>query len=439
MVESRQSSAPAAARTKAGRAPSLERVRGTRDILADEMRRHRAVEDAAWATARRYGFTEIATPVFEFTEVFARTLGETSDIVTKEMYTFADRSGDSVTLRPEFTAGVARAFISNGLRHQLPLKFFCRGPMFRYERPQKGRLRQFHQVDVEILGVAEPLADVEIIALGADFLADLDIADKVKLEINTLGDAESRKAYRTKLLAYLSDHRGKLSSDSLNRVEINPLRVLDSKDEGDRAIVVGAPLITDCLNDASKRYFDALLDGLRVAGVAYEINPRLVRGLDYYCHAAFEFTTQALGAQGTVLAGGRYDGLIEMMGGPPTPGTGWAAGVERLAMLIAEPESEVRPIAVVPVGAAPEEAALELAQRLRRAGYTVDMAYSGNLAKRMRRADRIGAVAAVIVGDDELGRAAATVRDMASGEQYEIALASLEHHLGRYLGKADAR
>ncbi|MDP6604112.1 MAG: histidine--tRNA ligase [Rhodospirillales bacterium] len=428
-----------AARTKAGRAPSVERVRGTRDILADDMRRHRAVEEAAWATARRYGFTEIATPVFEFTEVFARTLGETSDIVTKEMYTFDDRSGDSVTLRPEFTAGVARAFISNGLRQQVPLKFFCRGPMFRYERPQKGRLRQFHQVDVEILGVAEPLADVEVIALGADFLAGLDLADKVKLELNTLGDAETRKAYRTKLLAYFADHRGKLSGDSLNRIESNPLRVLDSKDEGDREIVARAPRITDGLNDASKRYFDALLDGLHVAGVAYEINPRLVRGLDYYCHAAFEFTTQALGAQGTVLAGGRYDGLIEMMGGTPTPGTGWAAGVERLAMLIAETEPEVRPIAVVPVGAALEGPVLELAQRLRRAGFTVDMGYSGTLAKRMRRADRIGAAAAVIIGEDEIDRDAATVRDMASGEQREIALASLEHHLERYRGKADGR
>ena len=439
MAASRLTTAPAAARTKAGRVASPERVRGTRDILADDMRRHRAVEDAAWATARRYGFTEIATPVFEFTEVFARTLGETSDIVTKEMYTFADRSGDSVTLRPEFTAGVARAFVSNGLRQQVPLKFFCRGPTFRYERPQKGRLRQFHQVDVEILGVAEPLADVEIIALGADFLAGLGIAEKVKLELNTLGDADSRTAYRAKLVAYLSEHRGKLSRDSLNRLEINPLRILDSKDEGDRAIVAGAPVITDGLNDASKRYFDALLDGLHVAGVAYEINPRLVRGLDYYCHAAFEFTTQALGAQGTVLAGGRYDGLIEMMGGPPTPGTGWAAGVERLAMLIAEPEPGMRPIAVVPVGAALEGPALELAQRLRRAGFAVDMAFSGNLAKRMRRADRIGAAAAVIVGEDERSHDAATVRDMASGEQREVALPSLERHLERYRGKADER
>ncbi len=334
----------------APRNPVLQPVRGTHDILAPDFRRHRAVVETARCVAARYGYAEMSMPVFEFTEVFQRTLGETSDIVSKEMYTFADRSGDSLTLRPEATAGVARAFLSNGLTQDLPLKVFCQGPMFRYERPQKGRLRQFHQIDVELLGVAEPLGDVEIIALGADVLDALGLKDKVTLELNTLGDRESRLAYRSTLVDYLGDHATRLSSDSRARLERNPLRILDSKDEGDRAIIADAPAISDSLNDSSRRIFEDLCAGLDAAGVAYRLNPRLVRGLDYYCHAAFEFTTEELGAQGTVLAGGRYDGLIEQLGGQPTPGTGWAAGVERLAMLIAAPPEEPRPIAVVPVG-----------------------------------------------------------------------------------------
>jgi len=375
---------------------------------------------------------EIATPIFEFTEVFQRTLGDTSDIVTKEMYTFQDKGGDSLTLRPEYTAGVARAFMSNGLAQEVPLKVFCRGPMFRYERPQKGRLRQFHQIDVELLGVAEPLADVEVIALGAGILDALGLKGKTTLEINTLGDGASRAAYRAKLIAYLKDFETELSPESRERLARNPLRILDSKDEGDRRIIAQAPLFGDCLNDSSRRFFDEVRRGLDAIGVAYRLNSRLVRGLDYYCHTAFEFTTEALGAQGTVLAGGRYDGLIEQMGGPPTPGIGWAAGVERLAMLIDAPPPPARPVAVVPVGEDQAEAALALTQRLRRAGFTVDFSYSGNIAKRMKRANKIGARAAVVLGEDEMARHAATLRDMESGEQAEVPLASLEDHLARY-------
>ncbi len=411
---------------------SLQPVRGTHDILPDAMRRHRYVEETARAVAARYGFAEIATPIFEFTEVFQRTLGDTSDIVTKEMYTFQDKGGDSLTLRPEYTAGVARAFMSNGLAQQLPLKVFCRGPMFRYERPQKGRLRQFHQIDVELLGAADPLADVEVVALGAGILEALGLKDKTTLEINTLGDGASRAAYRAKLVAYLKDFESTLSPDSRERLTRNPLRILDSKDDGDRKIIARAPLLTDCLNDASRRFFDGVQRGLEVVGIAYRLNPRLVRGLDYYCHTAFEFTTAALGAQGTVLAGGRYDGLIEQMGGPPTPATGWAAGVERLALLVEAPDAPARPIAVVPIGEDQAEAALVLTERLRRAGYTVDFSYSGNVAKRMKRANKIGARAAVVLGEDERARDAATVRDMESGEQVEVPLASLEDHLARY-------
>lgn len=412
--------------------PALMPVRGTRDILPDESRRRRHIEHVAFDFAQRYGFGEISTPVFEFTEVFARTLGDSSDIVTKEMYTFADRGGDSITLRPENTAGVARAFISNGLTQHVPLKLFYRGPMFRYERPQKGRYRQFHQVGVELLGIAEPLADAEVIALGADILSALGLSGQVTLELNSLGDGESRLAYRDILVDYLRSHRRSLSEDSLLRLERNPLRILDSKDEGDRAVVADAPLISNSLNGPSRAFFEELTGFLDGAEVPYRVNPTLVRGLDYYCHTAFEFTTDALGAQGAVLAGGRYDSLIKQMGGPPTAGTGWAAGVERLMMLVDDAGQAPRPIAVVPQGAGHVADAMVIAQRLRHAGFTVDLGYSGNLGKRMKRANKIDARACVILGDDEIARGVGTVRDMDTGEQQEVVLGDIEDHLGRY-------
>ena len=410
----------------------LQPVRGTHDILPEDHRRHRQVTETARQIAARYGYEEISTPVFEFSEVFKRTLGETSDIVTKEMFSFEDRGGEQLTLRPEVTAGVARAFISGGLAQHLPLKFFCQGPMFRYERPQKGRQRQFHQIDVELLGVDGPLADIEIISLAAHILDALGVADKVTLELNTLGDPESRQSYRTKLVGYLEGFKDKLSEDSLARLDRNPLRILDSKDQGDRAVIADAPLLEDHMNDASKAFFEDVQKGLKTAGIEYKINPTLVRGLDYYCHMAFEFTTETLGAQGAVLAGGRYDGLIEAMGGPPTPGTGWAAGVERLALMIAEPPGPARPVAVVPIGQAAEAEALSLVQRLRRAGFTADLGFSGNLQKRLKGANKANAVAAVIIGEDELAKGAATVRDMETGEQTEVKLSALEDHLARY-------
>ena len=408
---------------------SLQPVRGTHDLLPDDSRRHRHVEETAFAVVKRYGFGEVVTPIFEFTEVFSRTLGETSDVVTKEMYTFTDRSGDSITLRPEGTAGVARAFISGGLSQNLPLKLFYRGPMFRHERPQKGRLRQFHQVGVELLGVDSPLADVEVVSMAWRVLSALGLGDKVQLEINTLGDAESRAAYRDALIAYLAPHRDKLSEDSRNRLEKNPMRVLDSKDEGDKAIVAGAPLIHECLTPAAREFFDAVTGGLTALGVPFVVNPKLVRGLDYYCHTAFEFTTTALGAQGTVLAGGRYDGLIGQMGGPATPGIGWAAGVERLSMLVGEVPPAERPVAVIPMGDA--TAAMVLADCLRQAGLSVEMGFSGNMKKRMARANKANARFAVILGEDEAARGAATLRDLDSGAQEEVPLAALKERLLR--------
>ncbi len=412
---------------------SLQPVRGTHDLLPEEGRKHRHIVDAARGLAERYGYEEMATPIFEFTDVFKRTLGDTSDVVTKEMYTFEDRSGDQITLRPEGTAGIARALISGGLGQSLPLKFFYWGPMFRHERPQKGRLRQFHQIGVELLGVAAPLGDVEVIALGAHILDALGVLERTTLELNTLGDSESRTAYRKVLVDYLSAHADKLSEESRARLERNPLRVLDSKDAGDKKIVADAPVFDDHLTAEARDFFAQVCDGLDQLNIAYTLNPRLVRGLDYYCHTAFEFTTDALGAQGTVLAGGRYDGLVETMGGPPTPGVGWAAGIERLAMLTSGTVPASRPIAVIPLGAAAEAIALKLTHAMRQKGLTVDLGFSGNLSRRMKRANRLGAVRAVILGDDEIAKGVATIRDMETGEQEAIPLDSVGDRLARDL------
>ena len=411
---------------------SLNPVRGTQDILPEEGRLYRRVEETAFEVAERYGFGEITTPIFEFTEVFSRTLGDTSDIVTKEMYTFEDKGGDQITLRPEGTAGVARAFISNGLQQNLPLKLFYRGPMFRYERPQKGRRRQFRQVGVEILGVATPQADIETISIAQTFLEELGLKDNITLELNSLGDTDSRSAYRDELVKYLSGHQDKLSKDSLERLDRNPMRILDSKDEGDQAVVVDAPRLQDNLNEASQSFFEDLCEGLTKLGIVFEHNTNLVRGLDYYCHTAFEFKTSDLGAQGTVLAGGRYDGLVGQMGGPETPGIGWAAGVERLSLLLDDGAEAKRPIAVIPVGGKAESEAMVVTEMLRKKGYRVDLGYSGNLKKRMKRANQLNAAAAVLLGEDELTRNIGTLRDMDSGEQKEVLLETLEDHLAPY-------
>ncbi len=416
----------------------LQPVRGTHDLLPEDCRRHRVVIETFRRVAETYGFGEIATPIFEFTEVFRRTLGETSDVVTKEMYSFADRSGEELTLRPEYTAGIVRALISGGLFQHLPLKFYAHGPMFRYERPQKGRQRQFHQIDVEILGVPEPQADVEVIALAADLLADLGIADHVRLEINSLGDAGSRAGYRQALVDYFKGHEAALSDDSRMRLVRNPLRILDSKDEGDRRLIADAPRLSDYLNADSAAFFDAVRTGLEALGIAYVHNERLVRGLDYYTHTAFEFVTEALGAQGAVIAGGRYDGLVEQMGGTPTAGIGWAGGIERLAMLIAEPDPGPRPIAVIPIGEAAQVPAMQIAHDLRRHGLVIDMGYRGNLSRRLKRANRLHARMAVLLGEDELAKGVVTLRDLDSGAQEEVAIPALAGHLDRALDPSGA-
>ena len=363
----------------------LQPARGTRDIYGIESRNMAAVVDTFRRVGTTYGFEDLATPIFEFTEVYKRPLGETSDIVSKEMYTFEshgrDDKSEELTLRPEFTAGVCRAFISEGMQQRLPCRFMSHGPAFRRERPQKGRYRQFHQINAELLGQANPEADVDMIAMAWRILKDLGLGDKVVLHLNTLGDSESRASYRDALIDYLSGFKDRLSEDSLRRLETNPLRILDSKDATDREIVADAPKLSDHLNEASHDFFETVKQGLKAVGIAYVHDERLVRGMDYYCHTAFEFVTTELGAQGTVLAGGRYDGLIQQLGGPPTPGVGWAGGIERLAMLSQAGSAPVRPVVIMPMGEAATLKAFEVAETLRQAGHSVLADRSGNMKK----------------------------------------------------------
>jgi histidyl-tRNA synthetase len=311
-------------------------IRGTQDMLGDTADRFVHVVETFERVRRLYGFRRVEVPVFEATAVFARSLGETTDVVSKEMYSFDDRGGDSLTLRPEFTAGICRAYLTEGWQQYVPLKVATHGPLFRYERPQKGRYRQFHQIDAEVIGAAEPAADVELLCFADQVLKELGITEGVTLTLNTLGDAGSREAWRAALVEHFEAHRDQLSEDSLDRLARNPMRILDSKDPRDIPVAATAPDIDSFLTGEAQDFFGHVTAGLGAAGVAWTRNARLVRGLDYYRHTAFEFVTDRLGAQGTVLGGGRYDGLIEALGGPPTPAVGWAAGIERLGMLVEE-------------------------------------------------------------------------------------------------------
>ncbi len=373
-------------------------VRGTQDMLGDFADRFSHVVDIFDRVRRLYGFKRVEVPVIEPTAVFARSLGETTDVVSKEMYSFADRGGDSITLRPEFTAGIARAYISNGWQQHAPLRVATHGALFRYERPQKGRYRQFHQLDAEILGSDSPLADVELLCFADQLLRELGVADGVTLQLNTLGDAESRDAWRGALVAHFAAHRGALSEDSLTRLDKNPMRILDSKDPRDRPIADAAPDIDAFLTPQAQDFFGAVTAGLDAAGVAWQRNSRLVRGLDYYRHTAFEFVTDRLGAQGTVLGGGRYDGLIENLGGPPTPAVGWAAGIERLAMLLdAPPPTQLDAVIALEDDALLGDA-LALLRRLRDAGYSADAVTSGSPRKRFDKAAKSGALVLFSLG-----------------------------------------
>lgn len=414
----------------------LRPVRGTHDWLADASARYREVTESARQVASQFAFQEIMTPIFEYSDVFHRTLGETSDVVSKETYSFEDRGGDAITLRPEFTAAIVRAFLSNGLQEQLPFKAFYHGPAFRYERPQKGRLRQFHQLGVEWLGAAEVRADIEVISMAWLLMGKLGLQEQVTIELNSLGDSESRQHYREALVAYLTRHRADLSPDSQNRLEKNPLRILDSKEAQDRAILADAPAMQACYTDDAAAFYEALKSGLKALQIPYVENSALVRGLDYYTHTVFEITTGSLGAQGTVLAGGRYNGLVEKMGGPDIAGIGFAAGIERLIAMTETQGTASKPapgpVLMLPLGEQAEATASTLCYELRRAGLAIDQLIKGNIGKRMKKADKLGAPAVLILGEDELASQQVRLKDLQSGDERAIALTALEEALEPY-------
>ncbi len=396
----------------------IQPVRGMNDVLPAEITAWQRLESTARQLLAEYGYQEIRVPMVERTELFQRAIGEYTDVVEKEMYTFVDQGGDSLTLRPEGTAGVMRALISNGLLRGQRHKLWCDGPMFRHERPQKGRYRQFHQIDVEAVGFAGPDVDVELIALTARLWRRLGI-ERVRLQINSLGTPEARRIYREKLVEYLRAHHDQLDADSRRRLEGNPLRVLDSKNPEMRALIEAAPVLTDHLDGESREHFAALCAALEALGIPFSVNPRLVRGLDYYSRTVFEWITDALGAQDAVCSGGRYDGLIAQLGGEPTPGIGFAMGIERLVALMTQAGAVPAPAAadvfVVVNGERAAAYGLQLVERLRDAlpGRRFELNLGGgNFKAQFRRADRSGAALAVILGDDELARGVAALKPL---------------------------
>jgi len=398
----------------------VQPVRGTQSLLHEDADRLAAVVSAFDKVRRLYGFRRVEVPTIEQTAVFARTIGETTDVVSKEMYSFEDRGGESITLRPEFTAGICRAYLSEGWQQFAPLKLAASGSAFRYERPQKGRFREFHQLDAEIIGASEPQADIELLGFADQLLKELGIEGTI-LKLNTLGDPETRGAWRDALYEHFRAHSGALSEDSQARLERNPLRILDSKAHQDWPVVDSAPTIDEFLTGDAADFFGRVCAGLDTAGIAWERAPRLVRGLDYYRHTSFEFITDRLGAQGTVIGGGRYDGLMETLGGAHTPAVGWAAGIERLAMMIGAPAPERPTAVIVPLGDRAEAAGQRLLADLRRAGIPADMAYRGNMKKRLSRANDVGATYALIIGDAELDSGEIQVKALASGVQHSVA------------------
>lgn len=395
-------------------------ARGTHDQLPHQKTRFMQLEAHCFSMAGKYGIQPVATPIFENAQVFLRSLGETSDIIGKEMYVFEDKGGDLLCLRPEGTAAIARSVVSNSLTHQLPLKWAYAGPMFRRERPQKGRTRQFHQFGIEIIGGSQLwMADLEAIVLASRLLQSLPIGP-IQLEINSLGDAASRQAFRDELIKYLTPHRHSLSADSQERLDKNPLRILDSKDSQDQLILANGPQPNSFLNEASKSMFNDILAGLDLLNIEYQINPKLVRGLDYYNHVVFEFTTQNLGAQATVLAGGRYDGLLEQMGGPSQiPSVGWALGLERLELLLAEDfgTQTKPPIFIVSQGIECQRQSIFYADQLRQLGHWVEVPLGGNMSKQLSKAAQTGSEMALIVGEEELAKHQVTVKNLLSKEQ----------------------
>jgi histidyl-tRNA synthetase len=423
---------------------NIQPVTGMKDVLAADIGLWQHVERCARAVMDAYGYEEIRVPVVEHTELFKRAIGEYTDVVEKEMYTFTDQGGDSLTLRPEATAGIVRAAISNGLLRGARLKLWCQGPMFRHEKPQKGRFRQFNQVDLEAIGFAGPDVDIEIIALTARLWKLLGLT-RVKLQINSLGTSESRKAYRQLLQDYFRAHLDALDEDGKRRLEGNPLRILDSKHPPTQAIVGNAPVLTEHLDAESKEHFAQLRAGLDALGIPYVVNPRLVRGLDYYSRTVFEWVTDALGSQDAVCSGGRYDGLIAQMGGEATPAIGWAMGVERVVELVRlagqAPAATAPDVFVMAQGDAAQRAALAMAERLRDAlpgrGVVVHCG-SAKFKTQFRRADESGARLALIVGDDELARGVIALKPLRGAEasQTEHPVAELAARVEEFLRRS---
>jgi histidyl-tRNA synthetase len=415
---------------------SVAAVRGMNDVLPAEVGAWQYLEQVARDLFHAYGYEELRVPVVEHTELFKRSIGEYTDIVEKEMYSFADSGGENLTLRPEATAGILRAAISNGLLRGPRLKLWSAGPMFRHERPQKGRYRQFHQIDLEALGFAGPDIDAELIALTARLWRRLGIS-RVRLQLNSLGTPVSRAAYREQLVSYFQQHHDALDEDSKRRLAGNPLRILDSKNPDMRALIAAAPLLTDYLDDESRAHFAALCASLDACGIAYELNPRLVRGLDYYSRTVFEWITDALGSQDAICSGGRYDGLIALLGGESTPGIGCALGMERVVELIRQTGVALPVTAahvyVIVAGAPAEQAALSLAEQLRElpSGWRVQVNLGGgNFKTQFRRADKSGAALALILGDDELSRGMVAVKPLRQeGGQSDCPLAEAAAHV----------
>jgi len=408
---------------------SIQALRGTRDILPEEVGYWQKVEAIAQQILNRAAYQEIRPPIVEQTDLFERGIGEATDVVGKEMYTFLDKGERSVTLRPEGTAGVVRAFIEQGLHAQGGIqRLWYKGPMFRYERPGAGRQRQFHQLGVEVIGSADPRADVEVIAIATDILQTLGLKD-LTLNINSVGNFEDRPRYRQALVDYLTPYKEELDPDSQERLTRNPLRILDSKDKRTQEIVATAPSILDYLGDYSRQHFNKVQQLLTDIGIPYKLNPCLVRGLDYYTHTAFEIQSDDLGAQATVCGGGRYDGLVQELGGSATPAVGWAIGLERLILLLQQLSEPPRPVLDfygVSRGEAAEAQALQLAQKLRQAGFAVELDLSGSaFGKQFKRADRSGAVACLVLGDAEAENKTVNLKWLKSGEQQAIAQADL--------------
>ncbi|QQD17116.1 histidine--tRNA ligase [Spongiibacter nanhainus] len=421
----------------------IQSIRGMNDLLPADSPLWQYLENTVAGLLRRYGYQEIRFPILEHTELFKRSIGEVTDIVEKEMYTFDDRNGDSLTLRPEGTASCVRACEQNGLLHNQVQRLWYAGPMFRHERPQKGRLRQFHQIGVETFGMVGPDVDAELILLTARIWKELGIAQHLTLELNSIGNSESRANYRQALIDYLRQFEDQLDADSKRRLHTNPLRILDSKVPETQALLTEAPVLQDYLDETSRSHFEGLQRRLDAAGVEYKLNPRLVRGLDYYGLTVFEWTTQALGAQGTVCAGGRYDGLVEQLGGKATPAVGFAMGVERLCLLLetleaAPVDSATADVYIVATGEEAEVAGLTVAEQLREALPALRVVLNcggGSFKSQFKKADRSGARYAVVIGEDELSRGEVALKPLreAGAEQQSVALAGLTDTLAAAL------